>query len=107
MIAKYTPTSSEVELINTIVENPVIYIGRKSIFGLQMFIHGWSFRNVDTVTEWIQKDFTAWVRKKYEIKSEQSWASIIFFFSTGDEDALNNFCTLWKQFIATKESAAD
>jgi hypothetical protein len=92
------------ELIFTIKERPELYIGQRSLSLLQAYLHGWLNRDEKSVTdsELIGK-FQNWIQKRYNIRSSQSWAQIILFYSTSEYDGLDNFFRLFEEFMEQKK----
>jgi hypothetical protein len=92
------------KLLKEIKLRPAMYLGRNSISLLAAFINGWCSRDLENVYDYyLIKDFQKWIEKKYKIRSNHSWSSIILFYSSDENDALNNFFILFEEFLK-KES---
>jgi len=86
-------------LIDLIKGRPTMYITRNDIFCLKAYLDGWFFRNPDSVIDSdIMDKFQNWIERKYSINTH-SWAHIIWFYSSDDNDALNNFFIKFDEFL--------
>lgn len=83
------------DLITKIIARPEIYIGRKSVERLYAFLCGFLYQN-EASNDHCLDGFTAYIAEIYGIESDHNWASIITFFSNGEEDA---FCIFTKHFM--------
>lgn len=83
-------------LIDKIKVRPALYIGKKSIFCLQAYIMGFSIEKLENLK--ILQEFQHYIEKEYEIESSHSWASIIFFFSEDECEALELFFDEFDKF---------
>lgn len=97
------------ELLQQIKKRPTLYISRYSIFDFQSFYFGYNFaRRQQGISEAEQElefeEFLKWVRKLYEINTNQSWASIILFHSVDERDALNRLFSLFEEFLSQNKS---
>lgn len=87
------------EIVDLIRERTAMYIGRESIFCLNAFLLGFFMEKRDHADLSLLAEFQDWVQAKYRIKSTQSWASIIHFFSSNEVDALYNFFKDFDEFL--------
>ena len=78
------------ELICRILERPELYIGRPSLERLYAFICGFLYQNSAVETGCLD-GFNEYIAKCYGIQSDHNWASIIQFFSNGEESAFACF----------------
>lgn len=93
------------ELIFNIKKRPELYIGQRSLSLLQAYLYGWLNRDEKSVIDaYLMGDFQKWVENKYKIKSTQSWAQIILFFSTSEYNALDKFFELFEEFLIQQEN---
>ena len=87
---------------------PATYLGSKSITKLKSFLDGYYFSKHESDPSlslenshedifWLK--FQDWLEDKYQVKSNQSWAVIIRFFSRDDEAALDLFFDLVDEFV--------
>lgn len=90
---------SVVNLILEIEKRPALYISKNYLSSLKAFIDGWCFGNSNIQDINILDDFQIWIENKYHITSNQSWADIIIFFSTDENEALYTFFKLFHSFI--------
>ena len=87
-----------------------MYLGTSSITRLDMLLRGCSLarREVDvepTKAEGEFEGFQAWIQEKYEIKSNQSWAKIILFYSMDETEALERFFELYEEYFNRNKSS--
>jgi hypothetical protein len=92
------------ELLNNIKKRPSLYLGGNSINHLKAFLDGYyfckhSFELSNSLQDQLWFTFQQWIEKKYSIKTSQSWAQIILFFSTDECEALKKFFELWEEFM--------
>ena len=91
--------------LEMIQERTSMYIGGRTIVHLKAFLDGWFFGREDDISDsYLLGDFQEWVQDRYKIKSTQSWAQIILFYSTDEYDALSNFFKLWSRFLENQEA---
>lgn len=92
------------DILEQIKKRPPAYLQQPSIFYLEAFLSGYFYARIalnlpPTIQEEEFTEFTIWIREeKYKIKSTQSWAKIIFFYSQDERDALDNFFKLLEKF---------
>lgn len=95
-------------ILTLIRARPALYLGSNSIVKLKAFLDGYYFSQYESDPNLSLKDddeelfwlkFQDWIANKYQIKSSQSWASIISFFSTDDANALDRFFELVDEFM--------
>lgn len=97
--------NSMVEFLLKIRTRTPMYIGGGSIFQLKAFLDGWVFGAQEDILDYsILSDFQLWVANKFCIKSSQSWAQIIMFYSNDEYDALDKFFVLFDQYLLEKNS---
>jgi hypothetical protein len=92
------------DLLQKIKRRPSMYLGRYSIFSLLAFWSGYKiaqnqFGISPTKEEQEFEQFLQWIREKYEIKTSQSWASIILFYSEDERIALDRFFALFEEYV--------
>jgi hypothetical protein len=98
------------EIFKKIKEKPALQLRRLSIFQLEAFYGGYTYARRDiglpeTEQEIEFGDFQDWLQRRYDIKTTQSWASIILFFSRDERDALDRFFELLDEFINRDKSS--
>ena len=98
------------ELLGMIKKRPGMYLGTSSITRLDMLLRGCSLarREVDvepTKAEGEFEGFQSWIQEKYGIKSNQSWAKIILFYSMDETEALERFFELYEEYFNRNKSS--
>ena len=91
------------ELLENIKKRPSLYLNGESINQLKAFLDGYyfckhSFERSNSPQDQMWFRFQQWIEKKYSIKTSQSWAQILLFFSTDEYEALKNFWVLFEEF---------
>ncbi|MBW4572390.1 MAG: hypothetical protein KME31_31710 [Tolypothrix carrinoi HA7290-LM1] len=99
----YRINSDLYELLGRMKKRPGMYLGDNSITRLDMYLRGYTQARtevgLDPTDEEIEfEGFQKWVQEKYEIKSNQSWAKIILFFSMDEHEALERFFELYEEY---------
>ena len=94
------------ELLDQITKRPTMYIGEPSIFCLKAFIDGFVISqeyacvyNNQSIS--FMAEFQAWIEKKYNVSTTQSWARIISFFTPDQPAALDEALKLLNEFKST------
>lgn len=83
------------------LQQPVVYIGFKSVSRLRAFIDGYALamERTNLPVENFTSSFNEWVAKRFRIQTAHSWASIILFMNMGNEDAAFDMTKeLWAQY---------
>lgn len=99
-------------LLQKIQKRPALYLGRKSIFSLQSFLDGYYYarRELDiplTSQEAEFQEFLQWIRKRFEVETEQLWSSILLFHCADESNAIERFFSLFQEFITQKNYLED
>lgn len=88
-----------------------MYLGRPSINNLQSFLAGYSLArqelNLSDIDEEDFGEFQAWIQRKFDISSSQSWDKIILFFSEDENSALITFFRLFDEFLDSKSPVVE
>lgn len=92
------------ELLEKIKQRPSLYLGKRSLSHLQVFLDGYTFARRQlgvSITEQEQEfdDFQEWIEQRFNQPSTQSWTRIILFYSEDEADALNRFFELFEDFL--------
>jgi hypothetical protein len=87
------------ELLNVIEKRKSMYLVRSSVFDLYSLLLGIELTNPEFKNMGLLMEFQTWIAIKYKISSSQSWASMLNFFSHGEEKALDLFYKEWRQFL--------
>lgn len=48
--------------------------------------------------------FLGWIRKRFNVEKNQSWASIILFYSADENKAVETFFELFDEFLAQRKN---
>ena len=99
------------DLLQQIKKRPPAYFGTRSIFHLQAFLDGYRHARYrlklpETQQEQEFARFQPWLQKRFNIKSTQSWATIVFFYSHDEIHALDVFFELLEEFIIENKNSA-
>ncbi|MGB3650019.1 MAG: hypothetical protein WBA41_02265 [Rivularia sp. (in: cyanobacteria)] len=97
------------EMLNRIKKRPAMYLGKNFIFSLQVFLAGYNGAKREmglspTEQEQEFEYFLNWIRKRFKIETNQSWASIILFYSADENKALDTFFELFDEFLAQRKN---
>ncbi|WP_025744100.1 hypothetical protein [Aquimarina pacifica] len=90
--------SQIVKILNEIKSKPAMYIGRSSIFCLRAYLFG-CYRSLPKEDIEFLNDFQSWIENKYKIDTSHSWADILHFYSTDEQDALKLFFNEFDEFL--------
>lgn len=98
------------ELIEGIKKRPGMYLGTSSITNLDMVLRGrnLALKEVGLAPAEQEREFIgfqAWIEEKYWIKSGQSWAKIILFYSMDEQEALERFFELFEEYLNRDKSS--
>ncbi|GAA4387162.1 hypothetical protein [Hymenobacter koreensis] len=96
------------ELLEQIRARPAMFIDRKSIHYLSVFLTGWII-GCGTKSEVLMDNdalygFQIWIEKKYKIRTSHSWARIIDFYSPDESYAFDKFYELYDEFTKLKNA---
>lgn len=97
------------EMLNRIKKRPAMYLGKNSIFSLQAFLAGYNGAKREmglspTEQEQEFEHFLGWIRKRFNVETNQSWASIILFYSADENKAVDTFFELFDEFLAQRKN---
>ncbi|GAA6617115.1 hypothetical protein NUACC26_029240 [Scytonema sp. NUACC26] len=103
-------TDTFYELIGQIKEKPVMYLSTKSITRFDMFLRGYTLAIREVGLAPIEQErefeeFQPWLQQRYGIKSNQSWAKIILFYSMDEHEALERFFELFEEYLNRNKSS--
>lgn len=90
-------------LVQKIGHRPEIHLGKKSLYLLQSFLHGYIEYHNEITGEsnyFFLPEFQEYVQKRLNFNTTHSWASIITFYSGSDEDAFEYFYKLIDEFFS-------
>lgn len=98
------------ELLEAIKKRPGMYLGTSSITRLDMLLRGCNLARREagiapTEQEKEFEGFQSWIQEKYDIKSGQSWAKIILFYSVDEYEALEKFFELYEEYLNRDKSS--
>jgi hypothetical protein len=91
------------ELIQKIKKRPSLYLGKKSLSHLQVFLDGYTFARRQSALPLSAQEqefdrFQEWVEQRFQQPDTQSWAKIIIFHSEDEAQALELFFELFEEF---------
>lgn len=97
------------QMLEMIQKRPGLYLGSPSVLHLNSYLKGYflakSEMGIDSSLEEVEFDnFQEWIQKKFEIRSNQSWANIIFFYSVSEQNSLDNFFELLEEFKSSRRN---
>lgn len=92
------------ELLEKIKQRPALYLGKRSISHLQVFLDGYTFARRQLAVPLSEQEqefeeFQDWIEKRFNQQSTQSWTRIILFYSEDESDALEQFFRLFEEFL--------
>ncbi|KYC36235.1 hypothetical protein WA1_41650 [Scytonema hofmannii PCC 7110] len=98
------------ELLGWIKKRPGMYLGTSSITRLDMYLRGYTLARREvgiapTEQEREFEGFQSWLQERYKIKSNQSWAKIILFYSMDEHEALERFFELFEEYLNSNKSS--
>lgn len=94
------PSHSLVELISRIRKRPTLFLRKHSVINLDMFIQGWLYAHEGDVSDsQVMIDFQEAVKRSHGIKLSVSWADVIDLLSYDEKEALDNFFTLFDEYL--------
>jgi len=96
--------SSFYEMLTKIKQRPSMYLGRRSLSHLQVFLDGYSLARREmevpiTEEEREFEEFQEWIERRFDQPSTQSWDRIILFYSEDEREALDRFFELFGEFV--------
>jgi hypothetical protein len=90
------------ELINKIEQRPELFIGKKSVSLLYVFINGFlngmQIYNPSLENE-LYKYFSTWIGKKYDESRSLNWAGLILEIEKDEKKACDRFFIEFKEYI--------
>jgi len=87
------------QIVSQIADRPAMFLGNPTISRLEAFLLGWTHEKTDQEESDSLVGFTKWIAEQYGIKSSQSWARIIHFYSPDDRSALNEAFNLFDKYF--------
>ena len=95
------------EKLKKIKIKPEMYLGKKSLTLLKVYIDGYIDRQFEINNTYATSKFwhfSEYVQKYYKIKFNRNWEKIINFFTTNDEEAFDKFFELLDEYLKTEET---
>jgi hypothetical protein len=89
-----------ISLLEEIRKRPTLYLPRRSIFDLQAFYYGYDYfrlhksESCDNSHLKEFEDFLDWIREICPVKTNMSWANLLFVYSTDERSAFDKFFEL-------------
>ena len=95
------------QLLENLKKRPSLYLGKRSISHLQVFLDGYTFarRQLGIPVSEQEREFEGfqiWIEQRFNQPDTQSWTRIILFYSEDERDALDKFFNLFEEFINQK-----
>jgi len=92
------------DTITQIKDEPIFYLGRRSLIALYAFLHGYNVARRElkfpkTEQEKEFEKFPEWIKWKSMVELSQSWEKIILLHSDDDVKAFNKFFVLFEEFV--------
>lgn len=99
------------ELLEKIRKRPALYLGKRSLSHLQVFLDGYTFaRRQSGISPSQQEEefglFQEWVEQRFNQAHTQSWTKIILFYSEDESSALQRFFELLDEFRLHQQMSA-
>lgn len=91
------------DLLQKIKQRPALYLGKRSLSHLHVFLDAYTFARRELGIETTEQernfeDFQDWIELKFNQTDTQSWSRIILFYSEDESDALEKFFDLFEEF---------
>lgn len=86
-----------------------MYLGKASVCNLRSCLAGYIITRRELGIPQTEEErnfvyFQAWIQKKFNVESSQSWDKIILFSSEDERNALERFFNLFSEFIKENNS---
>lgn len=86
-----------------VLNRPCMYIGKRSIYGLECFLAGLSVAKSNMFFEDAQgTDFNSWLRKKFPAASKTTFECALDEASGDDEKAFDIWCEWFREYKNSK-----
>lgn len=97
------------ELLQKIKQRPALYLSKRSLSHLQVFLDAYTFARREVGIEMTEQerefeDFQEWIEQRFNQPDTQSWSRIILFYSGDESDALDRFFELFEEFLRRHKS---
>ncbi len=92
--------NSVVSLLVEIRKRPGMYIGKRSVIRVHIFLQGWLLAKEMVPDVELLREFQGWISSKYGVSSSHSWAELINFYSEGPVEAFEEFYSLFDEFTS-------
>ncbi|BAY61756.1 hypothetical protein NIES22_18230 [Calothrix brevissima NIES-22] len=97
------------ELLQKVKKRPSLYLGKRSLSHLQVFLDAYTFARREigiepTEQEQDFEEFQEWIEQRFNQVNTQSWSRIILFYSEDESDALEKFFELFEEFSQRHQS---
>ncbi|MCL1475731.1 hypothetical protein [Argonema antarcticum] len=92
------------EALSKIKSRPGMYIGKPYISILRHFLVGYQFARSELGIELTEEEadfyehFHDWVQRRFNVRTNNSWANIILLFTRDEKDAFEQFFKLLDEF---------
>ncbi len=88
----------ESELMTLLLEKPALYIGYGSIPRIYGFIEGYTFAR-QIPNDLVYRNFGQWLRKRFEIRQDLNWISIISFIGQSETGSFDLAKRMWTEYL--------
>ncbi|MBE9115242.1 hypothetical protein IQ249_04940 [Lusitaniella coriacea LEGE 07157] len=97
------------KMLEMIQKRPGLYLRSPSVLHLDSYLRGYflakSAMGVVLSPEEVEFDnFQEWTQERLEMKANQSWANIIFFYSVSEQNSLDIFFELLEEFKSSRRN---
>jgi len=97
------------DLLQKIKQRPALYLGKRSLSYLQVFLDAYTFARREmgvkpTEQEQDFEEFQDWIEQRFKQIDTQSWSRIILFYTEDESDALKLFFELFEDFLQRNKS---
>jgi hypothetical protein len=100
------------ELLQKVQQRPSLYLGKRSLSHLQVFLDAYTFARREmgiepTEQEQYFEEFQDWIEQRFNQVDTQSWSRIILFYSEDESDALEKFFELFEEFLQQRNHSLE
>lgn len=89
-------------LLQEIKKCPPLYLGRSSLELLHAFLNGYKHHEEVYQSDCLE-GFNEYIQKRYRLRTDHNWASVIRFFSSSDEEAFETFYQDLDAYLESKK----
>lgn len=93
----------EAELLTLLLDKTALYIEYPSVVKAKAFIDGYTFARQKPADP-LYQEFGQWLRKKFEIRQDLNWASIVCFLGRSELGAFELAKKMWAKYLEEVQS---